>query len=260
VFVGIDLHKRYTYRVVLKARGDVLDEGRLRKQAVTAYVAGLAAPVHVTLEATFNWQALVEQLAGKVAGIVLAHPKHVKAIASARIKTDKIDAHVLADRLRTNLLPAAYIPSRDARDWRDLVRYRAHITRQRTQLKNRGHAILARYGFQRPTGGRFTKPGIAFLHDLPLRPEYPNQVWSYDFMPDRTPDGRSFRILNVIDEYTREGLATVVKRKLTHEDVMIGLTKLFCRRGMPAYIRSDNGPEFIAKAVRHWLKQLDVVP
>jgi hypothetical protein len=62
VFVGIDLHKRYTYLVVLNARGDVLDERRLSNQAVTGYVAGLAAPVHVTLEATFNWQYMVEQL------------------------------------------------------------------------------------------------------------------------------------------------------------------------------------------------------
>ena len=79
-------------------------------------------------------------------------------------------------------------------------------------------------------------------------------------MQDRTHDARSFRILNVIDEYTRECLATVVKRHLTHEDVMICLTKLFCQRGMPAHIRSDNGPEFIAKALRRWLKRLDVAP
>jgi transposase len=76
----------------------------------------------------------------------------------------------LADLLRTNLLPAAYIPSQDARDLRDLVRHRAHLTRQRTQLKNRVHAILARYGFQRPKGGLFTKPGKVFVQNLPLRP------------------------------------------------------------------------------------------
>lgn len=79
-------------------------------------------------------------------------------------------------------------------------------------------------------------------------------------MHDRTHDGRSFRILNVIDEYTRECLATVVKRHVTHEDVMICLMKLFCQRGMPAHIRSDNGSEFTAKAVRRWLKRLDVAP
>jgi transposase len=118
--------------------------------------------VHVTLEATFNWQYMVEQLEGKVAEVVLAHPKNVRAIASARIKTDKIDARVLAALLRTNLLPAAYIPSRDARELRDLVRHRAHLTRQRTQLKNRVHAILARYDFQRPTGSLFTSQGLRF--------------------------------------------------------------------------------------------------
>ena len=110
---------------------------------------------------------------------------------------------------------------------------------------------------------RQPKRGRLWLNDgscVRLRPEYPNHVWSYDFMQDRTHDARSFRILNVIDEYTRECLATVVKRHLTHEDVMICLTKLFCQRGMPAHIRSDNGPEFIAKALRRWLKRLDVAP
>jgi transposase len=170
VFVGIDLHKQYSYVVVLNARGDVLDERRLVNTKVAAYIAGLAEPVHVTLEATLNWQAMVEQLEEKVAEVVLAHPKHVKAIASARIKTDKIDARVLADLLRTNLLPAAYIPTRATRDLRDLVRHRAHLTWQRTQLKNRVHAILARYDVQRPPGGLFTRQGLAFLRSVPLRP------------------------------------------------------------------------------------------
>jgi transposase len=106
VFVGIDLHKQYSYVVVLNARGDALDERRLVNTKVAAYIARLAEPVHVTLEATFNGQAIVEQLEDKVAEVALAHPKQVKAIASARIKTDKIDARVLADLLRTNLVLA----------------------------------------------------------------------------------------------------------------------------------------------------------
>ena len=73
-----------------------------------------------------------------------------------------------------------------------------------------------------------------------LRPEFPKHVWSYDFMQDRTHDGRPFRILNVIDEFTRECLAVRVKRGLTHQDVLEVLTNLFCERGVPVHIRSDN--------------------
>jgi len=93
-----------------------------------------------------------------------------------------------------------------------------------------------------------------------LRPLYTDHVWSYDFMADRTRDGRAFRILNIIDEYSRECLSIDVARKLTSEDVQARLMELFLTRGMPAHIRSDNGPEFVAEKVRGWLQRLDVAP
>jgi len=88
--------------------------------------------------------------------------------------------------------------------------------------------------------------------------EYPNHLWSYDFAFDRTHDGRPLRILAIIDEYTRECLALDVARRMTSEDVIYRLGQLFVERGVPAYIRSDNGPEFTAKAVRGWLERLNV--
>jgi transposase InsO family protein len=87
-----------------------------------------------------------------------------------------------------------------------------------------------------------------------LRPEHPGHVWSYDFVKGRTSDGRAFRLLTVIDEYTRECLAIDVARRLTADDVLHRLSELFALRGVPAHIRSDNGPEFAAKAVRRWLR------
>ena len=91
-----------------------------------------------------------------------------------------------------------------------------------------------------------------------LRSAYPNHVWSYDFVQDRTHDGRAFRLLTLIDEYTRECLAIDVARRLTSEDVLERLSDLFIRRAVPDYIRSDNGPEFTAKAVRGWLTNVGV--
>ena len=93
-----------------------------------------------------------------------------------------------------------------------------------------------------------------------LRPLFPKHVWSYDFMEDRTHNGVKFRILNVIDEYTRECLAVKVARRLTSHDVVEVLTDLFIERGVPVHIRSDNGSEFIAKRVRNWLERLQVRP
>jgi transposase InsO family protein len=100
------------------------------------------------------------------------------------------------------------------------------------------------------------KKGRLWLTDgscIRLRPEYPNHVWSYDFVEDRTHDGRKFRMLNIIDEFTRECLAIRVNRKLKAVDVIDVLSDLFILRGVPGHIRSDNGSEFVAKAVREWI-------
>ena len=100
------------------------------------------------------------------------------------------------------------------------------------------------------------KKGRLWLNDgscVRLRPEYRNHVWSYDFVHCRTDDGRVFRTLNILDEHSRECLAIKVKRKLNSTDVIDVLTDLFILRGAPAFIRSDNGPEFVAQAVRDWI-------
>jgi putative transposase len=105
------------------------------------------------------------------------------------------------------------------------------------------------------------KRGRLWLNDgscVRLRPEHANHVWSYDFVMDRTHDGRAFRMLTVIDEYTRECLAIRTERKHNHETVIETLAGLFLLHGPPQYIRSDNGAEFTAHAIREWLRRLDV--
>ena len=91
-----------------------------------------------------------------------------------------------------------------------------------------------------------------------LRPKHRNHVWSYDFVMDRTADGRAFRMLTIVDEFTRECLAIDVSRKLTSEDVLERLSDLFVRKGVPDNIRSDNGSEFTATRVRDWLGRVGV--
>ena len=101
------------------------------------------------------------------------------------------------------------------------------------------------------------KKGRLWLNDgscVRLRPERPNHVWSYDFIEDRTHNGRKIRMLNVIDEFTRECIAIRVERKLKAVDVIDVLFDLFILRGIPSFIRSDNGPEFVAQAVQDWIK------
>jgi len=87
-----------------------------------------------------------------------------------------------------------------------------------------------------------------------LRAERPNHVWSYDFMEDRTHEGRKYRMLNVVDEFVHDCLAIRVDRRLNSTDVIDVLSDLFILRGVPEHIRSDNGPEFVAKAVQAWIQ------
>ena len=100
-----------------------------------------------------------------------------------------------------------------------------------------------------------------WLHDgscVRLRAAHKDHVWSYDFVHERTHDGRAFRLLTLLDEYTRECLAIEVQRQMNHQDVLDRLAELFVDRGVPEYIRSDNGSEFTAQAVRDWLKAVGV--
>jgi transposase InsO family protein len=119
--------------------------------------------------------------------------------------------------------------------------------------------IWRREGLKVPS--KQPKRGRLWLNDgscIRLRPCWPNHVWSYDFVQDRTHDGRAFKMLTVIDEYTRECLAIEVDRRLRSDDVLHCLAQLFTDRGPPDHIRSDNGSEFTARTVRDWLGRIGV--
>lgn len=101
---------------------------------------------------------------------------------------------------------------------------------------------------RRPSRKRARKGG-----QVPLKALYPGHVWTYDFLQDATADGRRLRILTVVDEFTRESIAIRVERRMPAAVVIEVLREAFRRYGAPAYLRSDNGPEFIAEAVQSWL-------
>ena len=119
--------------------------------------------------------------------------------------------------------------------------------------------LWRREGLKVPS--RQPKRGRLWLNDgscVRLRPAHKDHVWSYDFVAARTSDGRPLRLLNLIDEFTRECLSIDVARRLGSDDVLERLTDLFVRRGVPGHIRSDNGSEFAATAVRAWLGKVGV--
>jgi putative transposase len=119
--------------------------------------------------------------------------------------------------------------------------------------------IWRREGLKVPS--KQPKRGRLWLNDgscIRLRPEHRNHVWAYDFVFDRTHNGRALKLLTVVDEYTRESLAIEVDRRMTSRGVLRVLARLMLQHGLPRHIRSDNGPEFVATAVREWLAKLEV--
>src|ERR1051326_6786432 len=132
----------------------------------------------------------------------------------------------------------------------------AELLRRAGWLVNdkRVERIWRREGLKVPA--RQPKRARLWLNDgscMRLRAERPNHVWSYDFLEERTHDGRKFRMLNIIDEFTHECLAIRVSRRLKSIDVIDVISDLFILRGVPEHIRSDNGPEFVATAVQEWV-------
>jgi len=172
LYVGLDIHKKYVYAVAVDEAGNKLCEARLdnEQRALRQYVCSLPERAKCVLEATLNWAFVYDCLEGYADSIVLSHPKRTKAVASAKVKTDRIDSTVLAQLLRMDFLPTAYVPEKKVRDLRDLLRHRASLVRVRTAAKNRAHAILAGYGIRFPGSDLFGKAGRVFLSELRLRP------------------------------------------------------------------------------------------
>src|SRR3982751_1531847 len=171
--VGIDLHRKRSHVAVIDEEGEQLLSRRIINdpQTFLALLEGVGE-CRIALEATYGWEWLADVLQDAGYELHLAHPMRTKAIASARVKTDAVDARTLAHLLRADLLPEAYIAPRELRDLRDLLRHRVALTRMRSALKNRVSAVLAKNGIERPYSDLFGPAGLRFLAEL-ARPRRP---------------------------------------------------------------------------------------
>jgi transposase len=169
-WVGIDLHRSRSHVAVLDDEGSELLSRRILNDPRTflELLAEIDGESKIALEATYGWEWLADLLEDAGYELHLAHPLRTKAIASARVKTDAVDARTLAHLLRTDLLPEAYIAPRELRELRDLLRHRVALTRMRSALKNRAGSILAKQGVKRPYSNMFGPGGLRFLETLEL--------------------------------------------------------------------------------------------
>lgn len=210
--IGMDIGKRHSWCEAISVEtGEVLKEERLfnRKEEFASFVKSLPRPIRLVMEASVNsaylcecWEELVEE-------IQLAHPLKTKAIASAKIKTDRIDDGILAHLGMADLVPQAYLPSREVRDLREILRHRVFLVAIQTRIKNRIHSYLWKLGIEAEHADIFGKSGLLWLKGLELRKPYCGLL------------EQDLRILEVLQKEIRAATKTI--DRLAQEDPRVKL-------------------------------------
>lgn len=171
--IGIDYHKRYSVYCVVDAAGQIQARGRIEHATPSEFAALVKKwPGRVVFEASMNWHWLYELLEREMPAkdILLANPFRTRIIAEAQVKTDKVDAHILAQLLRVGMIAQVHIPAKATRERKEVLRQRCFFVRQRTMLRNRIHRLLGgQHDLKLPqVSDLFGKKGISFLERLEL--------------------------------------------------------------------------------------------
>lgn len=181
LYVGMDLHKNSSSFCVKDYAGNIVRQEKILtdKNQIRDFMLSLGQRASVVLEPVSQWYTYADMLEQLGNEVHLAHPLKVKAIASARIKTDKIDASVLSDLLRANLLPEAYFAKKEVRNWKEIARFRASLLNLRTQVKNKVHAILHKHALRHNFSNLFGKAGRIWLSGLALAEPFKTNLTQY---------------------------------------------------------------------------------
>jgi len=195
-YIGIDLHKRFSQFTVLGEEGQIIDRRRIdnREEEILSHLNNFDKPSKAVIEATFAYGWLADLLTDNKIEVMLAHPQKVKAIASAQIKTDKVDSEILAKLLRADLIPQAYYCQKEEREVKELLRCRGSLVGLKTQIKNKIHSLLHKAnvrGDEKFTD-LFGKEGRRFLNSLSLGEKSTFALKEY------------LSILDVLDERIKE--------------------------------------------------------
>jgi len=173
LYTGVDLDKSYSYITTMNDKGEIVGQKRLPSDGeIIDFLKGFDESMEVAIEATPSWYWLYDSLEDGGFDVKLSHPLKTKAIAYAKVKTDKVDSATLAHLVRSNLLPLSYVPEKPIRLNRELLRYRASLVKIQTGLKNKIHTVLAKNNVSHGYSDLFGKEGMSFLHSLALPENY----------------------------------------------------------------------------------------
>lgn len=209
-YIGMDLHKNSSTFVVKDKDGQLIDSAKITTEpsAIKGYLRKYSNS-QLVLEPVSQWYFYGDLIQKLGLNLKIANPLKVKVIASARIKTDKIDASVLCDLLRTNLLPEAYFASKEVRFWKEMVRFRASLIHLRTQVKNKIHSLLFKNALRHPFTDLFGKAGRLWLKSLTLDKHYISNLNRYLILLDTMSN-----LIKEADNQIEETVATHPQAKL----------------------------------------------
>lgn len=173
LYTGVDYHKSFSYLTTMNDKGEIITQKKLPSNGeIVNFLKSFGESMEIAIEATPSWYWLYDELEGEGFQVKLSHPLKTKAIASAKVKTDKVDSATLAHLLRSNLLPLSYVPGKIDRLNREILRYRASLVKIQTGVKNKIHTILAKNNISHSYSDLFGKQGITFLNSLSLAENY----------------------------------------------------------------------------------------
>jgi transposase len=167
---GLDVHKGSTYATILDLNGKIVNQTKMNNERVLSYLAHFNVS-KVGMESSNQIAPLYRQLASKGYSVVVSHPKKTRYIAEAKIKSDRVDSKAIAELVRLDALPLAYVPDKEIAILREKVRRRAFLVRERVKLRVKIKSVLTYEGLKWPSDhGLFTKKGLEWLHGLNLGP------------------------------------------------------------------------------------------
>ena len=180
-YTGIDLHRKTSFLTTIDSKGQIVKKANLINDEATIleYFLSLDDDTQVVIESTATWYWLHDLLTAHSIPVVVSNPVKTKAIASARIKNDKLDAHMLAQLLRADLLATVHVSSPQTRQLKELLRHRHKLVRDCVRMKNRIHNVMAKNNLSVPVSDLFGKQGLKHLSKAPLPPYQRRQVDTY---------------------------------------------------------------------------------
>lgn len=214
-YTGIDLHKKTSFITTIDADGKIVTRANLQNVEgdILAYFANLADKTKIVIESMSSWYWLYDLLTGEGFEVVISNPVKTKAIASAKIKNDKLDSHMLAQLLRASLISTVYVGSLETRKLKELLRHRSRLVRDATRMKNRIHMLLMKNNFRSPVSDLFGSRGLSYLQEIDLPAYHRHQLETYILLYEKLqeqikPVTKTVRAL-VKENHTAQLLMTI---------------------------------------------------